>query len=95
MSTNLTTREQVTPEWAEALAEALMRSGWPYRAGGDTTIEIQSERAGWMPLHLPGGSAHFDSKLTRDTALAALQDAVTRANLPREIPSPAADAAGL
>lgn len=80
MSANFTTREQVTPEWAEAVAEALLRCGWAWRAGAGSTIEIQSERYGWMPLHLPGGSAHFDTKRTRDIALAAVQDALTRAH---------------
>lgn len=93
----LTTREQVTPEWAEAVAEALLRCGWAYRAGAGSTIEIRSDCLGWMPLHLPGGSEHFDTKLTRDIALAAVEDAMRRlqgADLPRENLSPDPDAAG-
>lgn len=77
---SLTTREAVTPEWAEAVASALFAQGWAYRAGYGSTIEVQSDRRGWMPLNLPGGSEHFDSKATRDAAIAAIQDTLHRAH---------------
>lgn len=75
---SFTTREQVTPEWVAALAEALFGKGWAWRAGAGSTIEIQSDKRGWMPLHLPGGSEHFDTKLTRDVAMAAVQAELAR-----------------
>lgn len=93
----LTTREQVTVEWAEAVAEAILRYGRAHRAGAGSSIEIQSEVSGWMPLLLPGGSEHFESKQTRDVALAAVEDAMrrlNRADIPRENISPTAGAVG-
>lgn len=73
---DLTTREQVTETWVAAVAAALVDTGYAFRAGAGSSIEVQSPRFGWMSLHLPGGSPHFDTKLTRDVALSAVSDAV-------------------
>lgn len=78
MSAPLTTRLQVTPEWVEALASALVAAGWAWRAGPGASIQVMSPNQGWMWLLLPGGGCEFENKATRDIAVAAVLDAVGR-----------------